>query len=69
MRGHDRTVNGGQGGPINHRNAPLAITRADGVTLFIAAQPQGPLVRVRVVDELFGAVLKQEFATDLRAAT
>lgn len=45
--------------------ASFGIATGGVLTLFIAAQPNGGSVRVRVVNEVTGAVFEQEITVDL----
>lgn len=49
--------------------APFAIATGGVLTLIIAAPPNSTALWVRVVDEVFGAVFKQEITADLLATT
>lgn len=49
--------------------APFAVAMGGVLTLIIAAPPNSSALWVRVVDEVFGAVFKQEITADLLATT
>ncbi len=63
-------ANDGTGAPtLTDMGASFAIATGGVLTLFIAAQPNGSSVWVRVVDEVSGAVFEQEITADLPANT
>lgn len=47
----------------------FVISTGGVLTMFIAETPNGSSVRVRVVDEVSGAIFEQEVTADLPAAT
>jgi len=62
--------NDGTGAPtLTDMGASFAIATGGALTLFIAAPPNGTSVWTRLVDEVSGAVVEQEIATDLPANT
>ena len=54
---------------LTDMGARFAIATGGVLTLFIAAPPNGSSVRVRVVDEVSGAVFEPEITADLPANT
>jgi hypothetical protein len=63
-------TNDASGAPtLTDIGASFAIATGGVLNLFIAAPPDGSSVRVRVVDEVSGAVFEQEITADLPAAT
>jgi hypothetical protein len=63
-------TNDGTGAPtLTDMGASFGIATGGVLTLFISAPPNGSSVRVRVVDEVSGAVFEQEITADLPATT
>lgn len=54
---------------LTDMGASFAIATGGVLTIFIAAPPNGSSVRVRVVDEVSGAVFEQEVTADMPAKT
>lgn len=63
-------MNKGTGAPtLPDIGASFSIATGGVLTMFIAAPPNGSAVRMRVVDEVTGAVFEQEITADLPANT
>ena len=62
-------ANDGAGAPtLTDMGAAFAIAAGGVLTLYIATQPNGSLVWVRIVDEVSGTIFEDEIIADLPAA-